>query len=196
MSPTPQQVRENPEPREARNPVPVVVIALVSLMVGWATGYLMAAQPEADPTLGDQRIVLQAAPDAAAAASAPVDGAGLYATHCTACHQASGAGLPGVFPPLGGSEWVLGDEETLLQILLHGVSGPIEVAGQPYQGAMPAFGERLDDAEVAALASHLRSSWGNTATAVDADAVAAARARTKERSTPWAGGAELLSRAP
>ncbi len=219
MSPHPQQHRENPEPREARNPVPVSVIGLVCLMLGWAVGYLMAAQPEADPRLGDQRVALlagaeviarkaPAAADAEAAdgsagavaavenAAPPVDGAALYATHCVACHQATGAGLPGVFPPLVGSEWVLGDEDTLVQILLHGVAGQIEVAGQNYQGAMPAFGPRLSDAEIAALASHVRTTWGNSAGAVDVAAVAAARARTADRSTPWGGGAELASQAP
>ncbi|MBY4597255.1 cytochrome c [bacterium BD-1] len=198
MSPTPQQRRENPEPREARNPVPVAVIALVSAMLGWAAGYLMAAHPNADASLGDQRTALHAAPAVAAtdSAPAPADGAALYATHCVACHQASGAGLPGVFPPLSGSEWVLGDEDTLLQILLHGVSGQISVAGTTYQGSMPAFGERFSDEEIAALATHLRASWGNTAAAVDAAAAARARASTAGRSTPWAGGEELTARAP
>lgn len=195
MSPSPQQRRENPEPREARNPVPVAVIALVSLMLGWAAGYLMAARPDADASLGDQRTALAAAPTAASETTM-VDGGALYATHCVACHQPTGAGLPGVFPPLAGSEWVLGDEDTLVQVMLHGVSGQIEVAGQTYQGSMPAFGERFSDAEIAALASHLRSSWGNSAPAVSAAAAAAARMRTADRTTPWTGGAELSAQAP
>ena len=194
MSPSPQQSRENPEPHEARNPVPVAVIALVSLLLGWAAGYLMAAQPDDDASLGDQRTALAAAPTVASEAT--VDGAALYATHCAACHQATGAGLPGVFPPLAGSEWVLGDEDTVLQIVLHGVSGQMEVAGHVYQGSMPAFGERLGDEEIAALVSHLRSSWGNSAPAVSAAAAAAARTRTADRSAPWNGGAELSAQAP
>lgn len=195
MSPSPQQRRENPEPSEARNPVPVAVIALVSLMLGWAAGYLMAARPDADASLGDQRTALAPA-QAAASGAAVADGAALYSTHCAACHQASGAGLPGVFPPLAGSEWVLGNEDTLVQVMLHGVSGQIEVAGQTYQGSMPAFGERFSDEEIAALASHLRSSWGNAAPAVSAAAATAARTRTADRTTPWNGGAELAAQAP
>lgn len=195
MSPSSQQRRENPEPSEARNPVPVAVIALVSLMLGWAAGYLMAARPDADASLGDQRTALAPA-QAAASGAAVADGAALYSTHCAACHQASGAGLPGVFPPLAGSEWVLGNEDTLVQVMLHGVSGQIEVAGQTYQGSMPAFGERFSDEEIAALASHLRSSWGNAAPAVSAAAATAARTRTADRTTPWNGGAELAAQAP
>lgn len=191
MTPTPQQTRENPEPHEAYHPVPMSVIALVCLMIGWASGYLMAARPDADPALGDQRSTL--AGTAITAAAAP-DGASLYATHCMACHQANGVGLPGVFPPLAGSEWVAGPEETLLQIVLHGVSGPIEVAGQTYQGEMPAFGSRLKDAEIAALVSHVRSHWGNTAAAVPASAVAMARELSAERTQPWSGGAELRAK--
>lgn len=195
MSPSAQQVRENPEPCEARNPVPVAVIALVSLMLGWAAGYLMAARPDADASLGDQRTALAATPTADSETTV-VDGGALYTAHCVACHQATGAGLPGVFPPLAGSEWVLGNEDTVLQVMLHGVSGQIEVAGQTYQGSMPAFGERFSDAEIAALASHLRSSWGNSAPAVSAAAAAAARTRTADRSAPWNGGAELSAQAP
>lgn len=194
MNTNSQQQREHPEPHEARHPVPVTVIALVSVMLGWATGYLMAARPDADPGVGDQRWSTTAAPSTATVATA--DGATLYASHCASCHQPNGAGLAGVFPPLAGSEWVQGGEDTLLQIVLHGVSGPIEVAGQRYQGTMPAFGARLQDAEIAALATHLRSNWGNTAAAVASAAVASARARSADRTGPWAGGEELRAQAP
>ena len=79
----------------------------------------------------------------------------------------------------------------MLQILLHGVTGPIEVAGQTYQGAMPAFGDKFDDAELAAIATHLRGSWGNASAAVDAASVQRARTATSGRTAPWSGGAEL-----
>lgn len=196
MTPSPQQTRENPEPQEAHNPVPTVIVALVSLMLGWGLGYLMAARPDADAALGDQRVALVAGASAGAATAAAVDGGALYAAHCAACHQADGKGLPGVFPPLAHSEWVVGDPDTLLQILLHGLSGPIDVAGQTYEGAMPPFGTRLGDAEIAAIANHVRSNWGNTAAAIPVTAAASARAATADRSTPWNGGAELAARTP
>jgi mono/diheme cytochrome c family protein len=190
------QRREHPEPHESRHPIPVLVIALVAAMLGWAVGYLMAAQPGTDPALGDLRRASEFVADDATTPVA-VDGSALYAAHCAACHQATGAGLPQVFPPLAGSEWVRGDEAVLLQILLHGVVGPIEVAGQTYQGAMPAFGDKLVDAELAAIATHLRGAWGNAAPAVKTEAVQRERAATATRSAPWSGGAELKAfRAP
>ena len=64
-------------------------------------------------------------------------------------------GLPGVFPPLDGSEWVNGDARIVANILLHGVSGPIAVKGSNFSGAMPPFAQ-LSDAELAAVASHVR----------------------------------------
>lgn len=184
------QRREHPEPHESRHPIPVAVIALVAAMLGWAVGYLMAAQPDTNPALGDLRRASEFVADEATSTAA-VDGSALYTANCAACHQANGAGLPQVFPPLAGSEWVKGDEAVLLQILLHGVTGPIEVVSQTYQGAMPAFGDKFDDAELAAIATHLRGSWGNASAAVDAVAVQRARTVTSARNAPWSGGAEL-----
>ena len=193
--------RENAEPSEARNPVPLAVIVVVSISLGWAVGYIMGASPDADPAVGDQRSLLQpnalkdsATPlkSALAQAAAP-NGEALYAAHCGACHQATGAGLPGVFPPLSGSAWVTEDEAILVQIMLHGISGPIEVSGTTYQGVMPAFGETLDDEQIAAVASFVRAAWDNNSASIDAAKVTALRAETRDRATPWAGGAELES---
>jgi mono/diheme cytochrome c family protein len=124
----------------------------------------------------------------AAGSNAAADGQQLFATHCVACHQATGLGLPGVFPTLAGSEWVKGDPRVLAHILLFGISGPIEVGGKPFQGQMPAFGH-LSDAELAAVGSHIRSTWSNQAPPVTVDTVA--KARQTQRSTPFEGGAEL-----
>ena len=82
-----------------------------------------------------------------------------------------------------------GDARTLANILLHGINGEMEVAGNTYQGAMPAF-HQLSDAELAALATHIRSSWSNKAEAVPADLFAKER-KANPRTTPWEGGAAL-----
>lgn len=106
-----------------------------------------------------------AASEAAPAAETPAaDGAKLYATNCAACHQPNGNGMPPAFPALAGSAVVTGDEAALLQVVLKGRPGT----------AMAPFGH-LSDAEIAALATHIRSSFGNSAAAVEAGAVAAAR---------------------
>jgi mono/diheme cytochrome c family protein len=108
-----------------------------------------------------------------------------------ACHQATGHGLPGVFPPLAGSEWVTGKESLVVQIVLHGVSGDLTVSGNHYNGQMPTFKDKLGDAEIAAVVSYIRGNFGNTAAKVDAATVKAQRAATAAHSQPWNGDAEL-----
>lgn len=104
-----------------------------------------------------------------------VDGAAVYAQQCVACHQGNGEGLAGAFPPLAGADWVTEDPETPVKILLAGLSGPIEVNGATYNGAMPAFGAVLSDAEIAAVVTHIRTTWGNEASEVTAEQVASIR---------------------
>jgi mono/diheme cytochrome c family protein len=101
-------------------------------------------------------------------------------SNCMSCHQANGRGLPPVYPPLRGSDIVLGDPETLVKILLHGLEGKLEVDGQAYNQVMPAAPVRGDD-EIAAVLTYVRSAWGNSAGAVDAALVAKVREETKGR---------------
>ena len=114
----------------------------------------------------------------------------LYDTTCAVCHQADGQGQPGTFPPLAGSSWVTEDAETPIRAVLLGISGPIEVNGQAFNGAMPAQSQ-LNDQQVAAVVSHVRTSFGNDAEPVDEATVAAVRSALAGRTTPWNGGAEL-----
>ena len=113
------------------------------------------------------------------------NGASVYATTCAACHQATGEGVSGVFPPLAASEWVTGDEAKLIRILLHGVTGPIEVAGETFNGMMPGWGTTLKDPDIAAVLTYARSTWGNKGTPITAASVAKIRAATASRTTPW-----------
>jgi len=186
----PQQRRENPEPRENPNPMPWAVLALTALLLAFGIYYIARSAIRLEPDLGDGRTIaeLQGAPRAAGAL---VDGAAMYASRCSACHQANGAGLAGAFPPLAQSEFVGGDPATLVSIVLHGVSGPLTVKGNKYDGQMPAFGAQLNDVELAALLSHVRGQFGNAAAPVTADAVAAVRRDTAARTAPFAGDAEL-----
>ena len=66
-----------------------------------------------------------------------IAGRDLYMKACIECHQADGRGVPQTFPPLAGSEWVKGNRDTMLRIMLGGLSGPIEVNGQKFNGVMP-----------------------------------------------------------
>ena len=123
------------------------------------------------------------APAAAPVATAGVNGATEY-TVCAACHQLTGLGIPAAFPPLAGSEVVQGPPERVIAIVLHGLQGPITVKGATYNGVMAAWSQ-LTDAQIAAIITYERSSWGNTAPAVTPDQVAAVRKATASRATAW-----------
>ena len=187
----PQQQRENPEPQEGANPMPWFVIVLTALLMAFGVLYIARSTIVSAPALGDGRSTAELQGALPAAAGTTVDGNAAYASRCVACHQASGAGLPGVFPPLAGSEWVVGKETTLIALVLHGASGPLTVKGGIYNGVMPAFGAQLQDAELAAVLTHIRSRWGNAAAPVTADAVAAVRKDTAARTEPYKGDVEL-----
>ncbi len=99
----------------------------------------------------------------AAPALAQTPGETLFAQNCAACHQAQGQGVAGAFPKLAGNAFVQGDPRAVASVLLHG------------RGGMPNFSEDLSDADIAAVLSFVRSSWGNSAPSLDAALVAQAR---------------------
>lgn len=120
-----------------------------------------------------------------AATSAPTDpGEQTYQTVCAACHQASGNGLPGAFPPLAGSEWANGDAETMIRIVIAGLQGPVTVKGTQFNSMMPPP-PGLDDDKIAAVLTFVRKSFGNKASAVTKDQVTAIRAAIASRGKPW-----------
>jgi cytochrome c oxidase cbb3-type subunit 2 len=106
-------------------------------------------------------------------------GASLFTANCSACHQASGEGLPGVFPPLKGND-VVNDEDatTQIEVVLRGLHDA-KVGGVIYAGAMPSFAATLSDSDVADIVDYERSTWGNHGKTVSAAQVAAARANSK-----------------
>ena len=187
------QQRENEDPEEAVRPMPVAALLVAAAMVVWAVVYILYTEPLTLSQFGDQRTRAELSGPVAAAGGA-VDGKALYAAQCAACHQATGAGLPGVFPPLDGSEWVQGEPRVLANILLHGITGEITVKGNKYQGAMPAF-PQLSDAELAGIASFIRGNWSNKAEPLQAELFAKERA-DGSRTTPFEGEAALKALSP
>ncbi len=122
---------------------------------------------------------------AAAKPASAVDGSKVFATTCVVCHQIDGAGKEGLFPPLAGSEWVQGDEAKLIRIILGGLTGPVEVAGETFNSAMPGWGPVLEDKDIAAVATYIRSSWGNKAAPITAAKVTSIRSAMSSRKVPW-----------
>jgi mono/diheme cytochrome c family protein len=131
-------------------------------------GYGLRLTPEERATILNY-LATRLAPGASAPkpsapqATAAVSGAAVY-NNCIGCHQANGAGVPGVFPPLAGHVPQIlaarGGREWLIQVMLYGLQGPISIRGTNYNGLMPAY-PQLSDAEIAAVLNHISTQWGN-----------------------------------
>ena len=104
---------------------------------------------------------------------------------CFGCHGVDGAGMPNLGPPLDASQWVTGQPETLVKILLHGLTGPVTVDGQTYTPAadMPglAMNPAMTDQALADIATYIRGEWSNKATPVPASLVKRQRESSKDR---------------
>ncbi len=99
----------------------------------------------------------------------------LFQGTCSTCHQQDGKGVPNVFPPLAGSDYLLADKERAIGIVLNGLTGPITVNGTDYDSVMPPMSQ-LNDDEVAHILTYVMKSWGNDGPAVSAEEVARVRA--------------------
>jgi nitrite reductase (NO-forming) len=105
-------------------------------------------------------------------------GKSLFVGTCSVCHQDNGAGLPGVFPPLAKSDYLTThSDDDLVKVVLSGLTGPIKVNGQDYNSVMPPMSQLTDD-EIANILTFVRTSWGNTGTAISKEQVAGIRAAT------------------
>jgi len=111
-------------------------------------------------------------------------GQAIYEALCLNCHQATGQGLTGVYPPLAKSEWVAGDPQVLIKLTIHGLAGPTKVLGKDY-GLVPMPPMGLDDRQLADVLTYVRSAFGNSAPAVTPAEVKAVREATKDRTAPW-----------
>lgn len=108
----------------------------------------------------------------------------IYAGLCAACHQPHGFGLDGLAPPLVDSEWVTGKPDVAARIILHGLAGPVKVAGRSWNLSMPPL-PHLTDEDVSSVLTYIRREWEHTASPVDPEAVSALRAQYKERAGMW-----------
>jgi nitrite reductase (NO-forming) len=97
----------------------------------------------------------------------------VYAANCAACHQPSGLGVPGAFPPLARSDFLNADKTRAIGVLLRGLTGPIVVNGDTYDGVMPAL--RLSDEDVANVLTYVYSQWGNSGQIVQPSEVRSVR---------------------
>src|SRR5205085_4141993 len=177
--------REKREPRVGAEPLSIWLIAVYGLAVFFGGAYLgrysgnftsggldpMGAPPPAKkaaagPGGGEQ-----------AAELSPRDrGKKIFAANCQTCHQASGLGVPGQYPPLAGSEFTNGGSRRMGKIVLKGLQEPVKVKGQQYGTAvMQPWDKTLTDQKIADVMTYERSEWGNNASPVTAEQISALR---------------------
>jgi mono/diheme cytochrome c family protein len=151
----------------------------------------MANSPETDEMTEDDRAIIKkwverGAPRGVAPTYAGVRSKGerievgkrLFTTICAACHQSTGQGLPGRFPPLAGSDFLNSDKHRAIKIVVNGLQGEITVKGQKFNNSMPKF--PLSDQEIASALTFVYNSFGNSGKDVTPEEVGAVRAEKGE----------------
>jgi len=148
-----------------------LLVALGALLIYACSpaGNESSAQQASDTAVHDAEVAQGSVSDVLA------HGEQVYLGNCAACHQPTGVGLAGAFPPLAGSDFLAGNRKAVLTAAIFGLSGPITVNGQEYNGVMPSMGY-LTDEDLAATLSYVFSAWGNSSSAVSVEEVATLRA--------------------
>ncbi len=184
-------LRENPEPTSSNAPIPLALTSIFFVIIFIAGIYLALNSGGFRSDVFSPKLVSWSGGGAGGVA-APVDpkvvGKRIYTQNCVVCHQTSGLGMPGQFPPLVGSEWVVGGDwvadNHLVSILLHGMQGAVQVKGVTYNNAMPPW-KQLKDDQIAAVLTYIRSEWGNAAAPISPEYVKSMRDKTTARTEPW-----------
>ena len=102
----------------------------------------------------------------------------VYQTYCLACHQVDGSGVPNLNPPLIQNDWVLGSKSRLIEQVLHGSNGKVEIDGETFHNTMPPM-NHLTDQQIADVITYVRKSFGNNASNVAPAEVKVLRAKKK-----------------
>ena len=105
-------------------------------------------------------------------------GKAIYGANCLTCHQADGSGVGNLNPPLSGTQWITGSKTTLVQMILKGSKGKVEIDGETFHNTMPAQ-PHLTDQQIADVLTYVRNSFGNKASLVTPAEVKNIRAKTK-----------------
>jgi mono/diheme cytochrome c family protein len=187
-----QLQRTKPEKAHGYSLLPLAILGLMCSAVFFGSIYLAHNSIRFDPLVFSDQASREKPGAVKFAAPTPHDlGKRVFTTICQTCHQVSGQGVPGVFPPLAGSEWAQGSEERIIRIVLFGLNGPITVEGKEYNNAMASLGGMLKDEQIANVLTYVRSEWGNSAPEVKAETVARIRGENVGRTAPFTS-AELL----
>lgn len=181
----PRHANEHVEPGEAHRTMSVWYVVLLCAFFGWG-GYYTQRYSSGYTSLAYNENAMPGMVNTNAAA--PIDpyvlGRRIYGDTCAKCHQPDGLGVAGQYPPLVGSEWVLAaGPARMIRIDLDGLQGPIKVKGVEYDNTMTPHRDSLNDVQLAAVITYIRTQkdWGHNASPVTPEEVAAIRAKTKDR---------------
>jgi len=164
-------IDKNPSRRLSRRPVVLAVTGLVlggAIVLSFYGQYHVQQQqllhgingPVAAATTTTS--TTSTTPNGGAGNASATAGASVYTANCAGCHGATGAGQPGIFPPLAKNPVVNGPAVKVITIVDHGLNGSINVEGGTYNGVMPPWKGNLTPAQIADVLTYIRSSWGNT----------------------------------
>lgn len=189
-----------PVEHDHRNRFPGWLAIMTVVGVVWAVFYVARNAGAFSPVvyeMGETAAEVRARVPKDDAMSPMRRGRRIYGTHCAACHQWHGRGIPEQFPPLAQSEWVLANgPNRIIRIILDGMDGPVTVLGQEYNSAMLPWRELLNDEEIAAVLTFVRCNrqWNHAAGPVTPEQVQSIREQTADRASYWT--AEELNSVP
>lgn len=183
-----KELEKKPSPDAHYRLLPLVLLFVFSGLIFFGGTYLNRFSGHYHPEIFDEN----AQPTNKAAAAEKIDpivlGKKSYEQVCITCHQASGLGVEGIYPPLAGSEWVQGTPEHLIRIVVYGLKGPVHVKGKTFgAAAMPRIGKVSDsgynwsDDRIAAVLSYIRQEWGNKASPITPEQVTAIHTKEGDR---------------
>jgi mono/diheme cytochrome c family protein len=168
------------EPTAARSLAPMWILVLTLILLFLGAVYFDRHSGWFDKQVYspyNNAAMLESYQPKSGAAATAAQGKKVYEQVCGICHGADGLGKPGLAPPLAASEWVnAAGHNRLAHIPLAGISGPVTVGGKGWNLSMAAMGAALSDADLAAVLTYIRSSWGNKAGEVTTDDIKTIRA--------------------
>src|SRR5216110_1759609 len=177
--------REKREPRVGAEPLSIWLIAVYGLAVFFGGAYLGRysgnfSGEALDPYGGEPQAMKKVAGpqgEQQQAELSPRDRRKkIFSANCQTCHQANGLGVAGQYPPLAGSEFTNGGSRRMGMIVLKGLQGPVKVKGQQFGSAvMQPWDKTFTDQKIADVLTYERSDWGNKASPVIAEQIAALR---------------------
>jgi mono/diheme cytochrome c family protein len=187
---------QKPEKKGGYSLTPLVLLGVMCSAVFFGSIYLAHNAVRFDPLVVNEHAKREKPGATGSAKLSRHDlGKKVFLSTCAACHQATGQGIPGQYPPLAGSEWAQGKEERIIRIVLQGLNGPITVEGKEFNNVMAPLGSVLKDEQIANVLSFVRQEWGNKAADVEPETVAKIRAEVADHAGYWTAP-DLLKIAP